>query len=125
MDIVTTMMNSTELTWEQFLQCLEPYPIFGDMQIHVTHEADGGYKIRVVDHEVGAYNITEGKYDETEDMSCTVVIMNTDKAGKITVIQHGYNLFTPANKQHVIHTAHFIGKTIAGIEEHVEEEAQA
>jgi hypothetical protein len=107
MEIVKTMMEKDELTFEEFVECLWVYPIFGDMEIQITTKPEKNErKIQIIDrHTCGE-----------EDMSCTVKVMHTED-DVITVIEHSHGFFTHANKQHIIHTAYFIDKKILNIPE--------
>lgn len=107
----------TEFTFDEYKEYLSPYPIFDEIEVIVT-ETDDGYKIKVGDKDICEYNDDSGN-KKVEDMSCNVMTMYTDKEGIINFIEHGFGAFTTANKNLVIHTAHFIGKRITDLEQHI------
>lgn len=107
-----------QFTLDEYKKYLSAYPIFGELEVVVTETDDGyGYKIEVKDLEVCEY-IDEDGNKNVEDMKCNIVTMFTDKEGIIGCIEHGFGVFTRANKDLVIHTANFIGKKILDLEQH-------
>lgn len=110
----------TQLTFDEYKKYLTAYPIFGELKVKVTN-VDDGYKIEVRDKDICEYADSEGNR-KVKDMSCNVVTMFTDKEGVINAIEHGFGIFTKANKDLVIHTANFIGKQILDLEKYVSKE---
>ncbi len=74
-------------------------PIFGDTEVQIKDNA-----ISII--------------DDDDDMTSVVFKAYLNEEHKIYSIEHGYNIFTPANKEAVIATASLIGERIDDIHEY-------
>lgn len=93
-------------------------PVFGMLAVKVEDMEDGDKRITFIDKDDADFVITGEGVSQEElddldtDMTTTVVTLYLDKEDKISIVDHSMNLFTPANKNHVLFLASLIGKKV-------------
>jgi hypothetical protein len=91
-------------------------PVFGTLATEVTEKEDGGKKITFIDVDEAQFVVTpEGVNvdDINTDMSTTLMTLHLDKNHVIRIVEgHGFHMFTPANKKHVLFVSSLIGKEV-------------
>ena len=89
------------------------FPIFGELKIN-KEEIGNGYIIKYIDYDVCYIDKLENgtQINKEIDMSSTVLNLELDTEGNIKIVNHNYQIFTPANKLEVLFTASLIGKKI-------------
>ena len=81
------------------------FPIFGTLEVEIIKDEDG-YNLKYIDKDI--YFLE----DKEIDMSTSVLNLSLNNEGVIDVIEHSYQIFTPANKNEVMFCASIIGKKI-------------
>lgn len=108
--------NNLTADFEKFKQMIiASAPIFGTLRVDITETEEGGKVISFIDvDEADAVFAPEGvDVDEINvDMTVTVVTLHLSTDNIIEVVEHGFNLFTPKNKDNVLLYASLIGKKI-------------
>lgn len=88
-------------------------PIFGELDTEIKHNEDGTKTIDFYDVDEADFVIAPKGVDEVDtNMTSKALTIHLDKDDVITIVEHGFAIFTPANKQNVLLLASFIGKKI-------------
>lgn len=90
-------------------------PIFGELKVEITEKEDGGKKIEFIDVDEAQFVLAPEGVDTDEvdtSMTTTALIIHLDKENVIQVVEHGFKIFTRANKSSVLLYAGLIGKKI-------------
>ena len=114
---VKEIMKEEYMGVEELSTALRTFPVFGELVLEITEEIDG-YKINAWDRDLA---IIEDTLNEV-DMSCSVLVLYTNKDKKINFINNPYNSITKSNVEFVRFVCDFIGKTITNIQDYVKKE---
>jgi hypothetical protein len=90
-------------------------PIFGELETEILEKARGK-AIRFIDRDDAQIVLAPEGIDLDEvdtDMSTVALVVHLDKDDIITMVEHSFGIFTPANKSEVLFYASLIGKKIS------------
>lgn len=90
-------------------------PVFGELKTEIIDKKNDWKSIRFIDVDEADLVFTPEGVDPSEvntDMTTTITTLHLDENNVIKAVEHGFGLFTPANKNHVLLLASFIGKKI-------------
>ncbi|WP_336770468.1 hypothetical protein [Bacillus bombysepticus] len=90
-------------------------PVFGTLETKIKEEANGHKVITFIDVDEAQLVIAPKGFDVSEvdtNMTTTLLTLHVNENGIIDTVEHGFGLFTPTNKKHVLFVASLIGKTI-------------
>lgn len=90
-------------------------PVFGSIDVKVEEKEYGEKSVTFIDKDESMAVIAPKGVeipDEMLDMSTTILRLTVDKENKITIVEHGLNIFTPANKEIGVFQLSLIGKKI-------------
>lgn len=107
--------NDLVVDFESFKDMLRAaVPVFGVLATETIEKEDGGKQIKFIDIDEADFVIApEGVTDIEDvdtDMTTTILTLHLNEANVITIVEHGFGIFTPANKEKVLLYASFIGK---------------
>lgn len=98
-------------TIEELKKDLSKLHFFGECQLRVSKEEEyNQYRVEVIDYEVyDIYNAKGEMICENEESSSLKYKLFADNDGIISVIEHGYGIFTKVNAKEVSYLVSFIG----------------
>ncbi|GAB6556258.1 hypothetical protein bcgnr5378_28310 [Bacillus cereus] len=90
-------------------------PVFGTLETKIKEEENGHKVIKFIDVDEAQMVIAPKGVDVSDvdtNMTSTIMTLHLDENGIINAVEHGFGLFTPTNKKHVLLLAGLIGKKI-------------
>lgn len=98
-------------TIEELKKDLMKLHFFGECQLRVSEDEEyKQYEVEVIDYEVyDIYNSAGEMIHENEESSSLKYKLFVDYDGIISVIEHGYGIFTKVNAKEVSYVVSFIG----------------
>jgi septum formation inhibitor-activating ATPase MinD len=90
-------------------------PVFGTLEVEIEDKDTGGKKLTFIDRDDADLVLAPEGIDTDEvdtDMTTTIITIHLDEHDVIRIVEHGFNIFTPANKNFVLLYASLIGKKI-------------
>jgi hypothetical protein len=91
-------------------------PVFGKLETEIEGKENGGRVIRFIDRDEADIVMAPEGVDTSEvntDMSTVVMTLHLDEEDTIVVVEHGFKIFTRANKEQVLLYSSLIGKKIS------------
>lgn len=90
-------------------------PIFGELETEITPNEDGSKTVIFFDVDeaqvvIAPEGVSMGDIDTR--MTTRALTLHLDENDVISLVEHGFGIFTPANKENVLLLASFIGKKI-------------
>lgn len=90
-------------------------PIFGELEVDIVPNEDGTKTVIFFDVDEAEFvlapeGVSMGDVDTR--MATRALTLHVDEHDAVTIVEHGFKIFTPANKEKVLLFASFIGKKI-------------
>lgn len=114
--IKASFFTDLTINFEAFKESMiHALPIFGELEVDIIPNEDGTKTVIFFDVDEAQFvlapeGVTMGDVDTR--MTTRALTLHLDEEDVITIVEHGFNIFTPANKDKVLLFASFIGKKI-------------
>lgn len=105
-EMINNCLEYKEYNLDDFTKIVKHiFPIFGILEVEIIKSEDE-YNLKYIDKDI--YFLE----DKEVDMSTGVLNLSLNNEGVIEVVEHNYQIFTPANKNEAMFCASIIGKKI-------------